>query len=166
MYKKLISFDFDSTLVHTPTPELGVGEWEKYTGLSWQGRGWWGNPESLNLNVFYPSLNQWVYNKYLEYIKDPSNYVFVATGRIKRLEKQVQKVLDLHDIDCDLYCCTGKGTLNFKIDLFESLMEKYPSADELIMFDDRQDHLHHFCDWAKYQKKKITIIDVVNKKQL
>jgi hypothetical protein len=59
MVKKLVSFDFDGTLIHTPTPESGKEHWEKTTGLSWQGRGWWGNAESLNTNVFHPPLNRY-----------------------------------------------------------------------------------------------------------
>lgn len=163
MIKKLVSFDFDGTLIHTPTPEGGRPEWERATGLSWQGRGWWGNPESLNTKIFYPPVNQWVYDKFLQYQSDDSNYVFIATGRLKKLEPHVERVLKLHDIDCDLYCNTGGDTFNFKCYLFESLIKKYPSADELIMFDDRHEHLHKFVEWAKRQPIKVTIIDVINK---
>lgn len=163
MIKKLASFDFDGTLIHTPTPEGGRPEWERATGLSWQGRGWWGNPESLNTKIFYPPVNQWVYDKFLQYQSDDSNYVFIATGRLKKLEPHVKRVLKLHDIDCDLYCNTGGDTFNFKCYLFESLIKKYRSADELIMFDDRHEHLHKFVEWAKRQPIKVTIIDVINK---
>jgi hydroxymethylpyrimidine pyrophosphatase-like HAD family hydrolase len=158
MFEKLICFDFDGTLIHTPTPET--------TGLDWQGRGWWGNPESLNTKIFYPPVNQWVYNHFLDYQSDPDNYVFIATGRLKRLENHVQKVLDLHDIKCDLFCNTGGETFNFKKYLFEQIILKNPKAEEFIMYDDRHEHLDKFVEWGKYQKIKVTIIDVINKKQL
>jgi hypothetical protein len=163
MVKKLVSFDFDGTLIHTPTPESGKEHWEKTTGLSWQGRGWWGNAESLNTNVFHPPLNEWVYREFQKYESDPTCYVFIATGRLQKLERQVQSVLDLHDIDCDLYCNTGGDTFNFKCHLFETLIEHYKHAEELIMFDDRHEHLIKFKEWAKNQSIKITIIDVINK---
>jgi hypothetical protein len=34
------------------------------------------------------------------------------------------------------------------------------------MYDDRHEHLDKFVEWGKYQKIKVTIIDVINKKQL
>jgi len=163
MIDKIISFDFDSTLIHTPTPVEGIPEWERKTGLSFQGRGWWGNPESLNLNVFYPGLNAWVYKYYEKYISDENAYTFVATGRLKRLESNVKKVLDLYDIDCDVFCNTGGETFNFKRRLFETMIKEIPTAKELIMFDDRELHLIEFEKWAKTQKIKITIVDVIHK---
>jgi hypothetical protein len=165
-YNRLVSFDFDGTLIHTPTPETGRGEWEKKTGLSWAGRGWWGNRESLNTNVFYPPVNQWVYNQFEKYLADDENYVFIATGRLDRLKVSVQKVLDLHGISCDLYCNTGGDTFNFKCHLFETLIKNNPKATELIMFDDRHEHLHQFVNWAKKQPIDVTIIDVINKKTM
>ena len=164
MIKKIVSFDFDGTLIHTPTPETGRPEWEKATGQSWPGRGWWGSAESLNTNVFYPPVNQWVYKYFLQYQNDPEAYEFIATGRLIRLEKQVKKVLALHDIKCDLFCNNRGETFHFKINLFEDLISKYPQATELIMFDDRHEHLVRFVEWAKKQPIKVTIIDVINKK--
>lgn len=164
MYKKLISFDFDGTLCHTPNPEIGRPQWEKATGYQWKGRGWWGNPESLNLNIFYPPINQWVYAHYLEYVSNPDNYVFIATGRLKKLENHVKKVLNLHDLKSDLFCNTGGETFRFKCYLFESLINVNPKAEELILFDDRHEHLVKFKEWAKLQPIKVTIIDVINKK--
>jgi len=163
MIDKIISFDFDGTLIMTPTPEIGEPQWEKATGLSFQGRGWWGNPESLNTKVFYPPVNGWVYKFFDKYINDKTAYTFIATGRLARLETQVKKVLRLHDIDCDVYCNTGGETFNFKCRLFERLMRENPTAKELIMFDDRESHLIQFEVWAKKQSIKVTIIDVIRK---
>ena len=166
MIKKLVSFDFDGTMCHTPTPETGRPEWERKTGLRFQGRGWWGNAESLNTKIFYPALNQWVFDKFDKYQSNPDNYVFIATGRLKRVEPHVKKVLDLHNIKCDLYCNTGGDTFDFKCYLFETLMRSNQKANELIMFDDRHEHLYKFVEWGKLQPIKVTIIDVINKKIL
>lgn len=175
MYKKLVCFDFDGTLINTPTPELGRGEWEKATGMQWPGRGWWGSAESLNTNIFYPPVNGWVYKYYQKYMNDPHAYVFLATGRLKRLEPQVLKVLDLHDItfksnenddNNGVYCNTGGETFNFKTRLFERLMNDFPKVDELIMFDDRHEHLVKFVNWSVNQPIEVKIIDVVNKMEM
>jgi hypothetical protein len=167
MIKKIVCFDFDGTLVNTPTPESGKPVWEKETGLSWAGRGWWGNPESLNLKVFgHIPTNGWVHKKYLEAISDPETYVFIATGRLKRLENHVQKILDSHGIDCDLFCNTGADTFRFKCNLFQDMIRKFPKAESFTMYDDRQEHLTEFVEWAKRQPIDINIIDVINKKQI
>ena len=167
MITKLVCFDFDGTLIHTPTPEAGKPEWEKTTGLSWQGKGWWGNPESLNLKVFHPPVNQWVYNKFTQETTNPEAYVFLATGRLSKLERHVLKVLELHDIQFDdVFCNTGGDTFKFKCWLFESIIKKHPKATEFTMYDDRHEHLTEFVTWAKKQSIKVNIIDVVNKKQI
>ena len=164
MHNRLVCFDFDGTLIHTPTPEAGKPEWEKQTGLSWQGRGWWGNPESLNLNVFHPPVNQWVFNHFIKETSDPDAYVFLATGRLHKLEKQVLDVLELHDIKFDdVFCNTGGETFKFKCLLFEKIIKQNPDATEFVLFDDREEHLLKFKDWAKNQPIDIKIIDVINK---
>ena len=39
-YKRLISFDFDDTLFHTPKPEEGEKIWKEKTGTDWPYSGW------------------------------------------------------------------------------------------------------------------------------
>lgn len=173
-YNKIVCFDFDGTLINTPQPTTGKMEWEKSTGMSWLGRGWWGNPESLNLDVFYPPVNGWVYKFYEKYMKDPSAYVFMATGRLQRLRQKVLDVLKLHNITFKpshdntegVYCNTGGDTFNFKRRLYERKIRENPNAEEFIIFDDRHDQLVRFAEWAKTQPMKITIIDILNKKEM
>jgi hypothetical protein len=31
------------------------------------------------------------------------------------------------------------------------------------MYDDREEHLPKFCEWAKTQPCKVTVVDVINK---
>ena len=168
MIKKIVCFDFDGTLIDTPGPEIGRDEWEKKTGLSWAGRGWWGNAESLNLDVFYIPYNQWVYNHYLKYVNDPECHVFLATGRLKKLENLVVDILNFHNIKFPggVYCNTGGETFNFKTKLFESKIKEFKTAEEFIMFDDRWEHLKKFVEWSKDQPIDVTIVDVINKKEL
>jgi len=166
-YTRLVSFDFDATLIHTPNFEDGKDIWEKATGMKWPGRGWWGNRESLNTEIFYFPVNEWVYRKYLEVIDSPDNYVFLATGRLDRLRDSVLKILSTHDIVFDdVFCNTGGETLNFKKRLFEGIIKDNPKAEEFVMYDDRHDHLSQFVEWGKLQPIKVTIFDVKNKKQI
>ena len=63
--KKLISFDFDDTLFHTPLPEEGKKIWKQKTGKDWpHSRGWWSKPESLDTEIFDIPINLNIYEKY------------------------------------------------------------------------------------------------------
>lgn len=166
-YTKIYVFDFDKTMCHTPEPETGRDVWEKATGLSFQGRGWWGNAESLNTDIFYIPVNDWVYKKYLEVINDENAYVILCTGRLIRLETHVRKILKNNELEFhDVFCNTGGETFNFKKYLFEKIIKENPDAVEFTMYDDRHEHLGKFVEWAKIQPIKVNVIDVINKKQL
>lgn len=171
--KKLYCFDFDKTFIHTQEPEEGRKKWLKETGEIFpHPTGWWSKPESLDLNIFYPAINEYTYkNFYLKAIEEEDAYVFMATGRLDRLKNEVQAVLDFHGIKFDdVFCNTGGETFRFKTRLFESILRKNLKATDLFIYDDRHEHLVKFVEWAKLMAKKfdtnITIIDVVNKKQL
>jgi hypothetical protein len=165
-YKKLISFDFDKTLFHTPEPELGKGIFLEKTGKVWSHKGWWGKPETLDLEIFEIPKNDWVYNHFLEYTEDDENYIILATGRLKKVEgmsDNVHKILEKNDIEFDeVHLNWGGDTLKFKIKLFEEKIKSL-GVEEFIMFDDRSEHLSEFEKWADKQNIKITIIDVINK---
>jgi hypothetical protein len=165
-YKKLISFDFDKTLFFTPEPELGKDIFLEKTGKVWPHKGWWGKPETLDLEIFEIPKNDWVYNHFLEYTEDDENYIILATGRLKKVEgmvDNVNKILNKNSIEFDeVHLNWGGDTLKFKIKLFEQKIEAL-GVEEFIMFDDRELHLIEFEEWAEEQNIKITIIDVVNK---
>ena len=176
MSKKLFSFDFDSTLIMTPLEEEGKLQWESVTGKKWQWRGWWANPESLNLDIFKPITNDWVLQQFTEASRNENDYLFVATGRINKLYNFVKAVLTYNEITQrkekklfgydDLFCNTGGDTFTFKCNLFEKIISENPDADEFIMYDDREEHLEKFCEWAKKQSIKIKIYNVNLKKQI
>lgn len=173
--KKLVSFDFDGTLFFTPEEEMGKSIFKNITGLDWPYRGWWGRKESLDLRIFSIPINQYVYNSYLKHKADPNTYVFLATGRLAspkvNMTKDVMNVLAQYDLTTDnkegfdeIHLNPGMDTYAFKTRLFEALIKKH-QPDEFIMYDDRQGHLINFATWAQTQKCKVTIIDVVNKKE-
>ena len=56
----------------------------------------------------------------------------------------------------------GPGdTFYFKRTLFERLISEL-QPEEFIMYDDREEHLVDFKEWAKTMPCDVTIIDVVN----
>lgn len=170
MTKRLVCFDFDDTLFHTPGPELGKDIFLEKTGKVWPHIGWWGKPETLDLDIFEIPLNKWVNDKYIKYLKDPKTKMIVATGRlnkVKGMRENIEKIFEKNQLEFqEVHLNWGGDTLDFKKKLFGQKLneQKY---DEFIMFDDRQEHLPHFEEWAKSESTKlninITIVDVVNK---
>lgn len=166
----IISFDMDSTMIHTMLPEEGRKIWLERKGENFPHPiGWWGKEESLDTEVFYHPVNQWVLKKYEEHTSDDKSISFMATGRLEKLKHKVLEILQIHNLDkfesvnCNYMKC---DTFKFKVRLFEEKIKQYPTAKEFIMYDDRQEHLVKFVEWGKLQKIKVTVIDVVNKKQL
>jgi len=167
-YKRLISFDFDDTICHTPKPEEGQKIWKEKTGTDWPFGGWWGRPESIDPEIFYVPLNQWVYKKYLEAVSDPDNYVILATGRLRKktgMLENVMSILNQHNLSFDeVHLNWGGDTYNFKTKLFEEKIEEL-GVHEFILFDDRHEHLIKFEEWAADHHVDVKVVDVVNKKE-
>lgn len=165
-YKKLICFDFDDTLFHTPLPEDGKIVWKEKTGTEWSHRGWWGKPESIDNEIFDIPKNEWTYQRYLEAVADPDAYVILATGRLDKvpgMRAGVEKILRENNIEFDeVHLNWGSDTFIFKCNLLERTIEKL-GVHELTFYDDRAEHLPKFVEWAKEQDIKSTIVDVVNK---
>jgi hypothetical protein len=165
-YKRLIAFDFDDTLFHTPKPEEGQKTWKEKTGTDWPYGGWWGRSESIDPKIFYIPLNQWVYKRYLEAVSDSDNYVILATGRLRKKEgmlKHITTILNENNISFDeVHLNWGGDTYNFKTKLFEEKIEEL-GVKEFVMYDDRHEHLVRFYQWAPELGVNVKIVDVVNK---
>ncbi len=168
---KIIVFDFDGSLIYTAEPDEGRKIWLEKTGKEFPHPiGWWGKPESLDISIFYPTINEWIFERYKRAIALENVYVILVTGRPEKLRKEVLDILDFHGIKFhDVFCNTGGDTFKFKTKLLENiLIEK--KATEMIIYDDRQEHLAGFTKWAEYLLEKdnvvINVVDVVNKIQL
>lgn len=160
--KKLISFDFDDTLVHTLLPAEGKMIWKEKTGEDWQHRAWWSRPESLDMDVFDIPLNKKIYRRYKQAISDPDNYVILATGRVKPLQDEVYKILGHYGLSFDeTHLNPGIDTFEFKSNLFAKLIYEL-QPEEFVMYDDRQEHLVKFVQWENAMPCKVTIIDAIS----
>lgn len=164
--KTLYCFDFDGTLVHSPTPELGKPIWQDRTGDIWPYNGWWGKSESLDTNIFHVPKHEWVHKRYLEAQSDENRHLILATGRLRKvnmMRENVDIILEQHGFSFDeIHLNWGEDTYNFKIKLFEETIEKI-KCDRFVMYDDRHEHLVKFREWATKQKISIEIVDIVNK---
>jgi hypothetical protein len=185
MQKTLYSFDFDDTLCHTPRPEIGKDTWKDKTGIDWPYAGWWGKSESIDPEIFYVPRNEWVYKKYLESSSDENGLKILATGRLNKvpnMRNHVKEILRKNNLEFDevllipgtdsyptngeegIYLNWGGDTFRFKTKLFEQLIKK-TKCDHFVMYDDRHLHITEFREWAKKINCKVTIVDVVNKRE-
>lgn len=167
MIKKLYSFDFDNTLVYSHNPEEGKIIWKDKTGFEWPYNGWWSKSETLDTEIFDIEINEWVYSKYLEATSENNSYIIMMTGRLQKpkgMLSNIKKILSDNNLEFDEIHLNPGGlpTFEFKCRKFEELIDK-TKCEELIMFDDREEHLLMFKEWAVGQKCKITIYDSINK---
>lgn len=167
---KLICFDFDDTLFHTPKPEEGKPIFLQKTGYVWPHIGWWGKSETIDIDIFDIPINDWVLSKYQKHRSEKNTKVIVATGRLAKVEgmcDNINKIFKQNNLEFDeVHLNWGGDTLRFKLRLFEKKLKEF-QFDEFIMFDDRFEHLPHFENWAndftKENNIKITIVDVISK---
>lgn len=147
---RLAIFDFDGTLVDTPLPEQGREIYKKETGNDWPYKGWWGRPESLDMEIFPMPVNRDVVSDYIKEKQDKHTLTVLLTGRIPPLSQQVKKILDTNSLKFDeYYFNTGGSTLNFKLHILDELLKKYPDVKSVKMWDDRVEHVPSFEQWGE-----------------
>jgi len=162
MSKTLYSFDFDDTLCHTMLPEPGKSIWLEKIGTTWPHRGWWSKSETIDPEIFDTPKNDWVYDEYLNASKDTDSLRILATGRLQKvpiMRENIEKILNRHNLNW------GGDTFDFKTTLFEKLIN-ITNCEHFVMYDDREEHLVRFEEWALTQNCKVTIVDVVNKQKI
>ncbi len=151
-FTKLAVFDFDGTLVDTPLPEDGKKEYKKKTGKDWPHAGWWGQPMSLDMNVFdMPTISS-VISDYKKEIQDPNTMVVMVTGRMVKLTDLVKDILNRHGLKFHEYHFNrGGSTESAKKKTFDQILSQHPSIKEVELWDDREEHIPIFQAWGDEQ---------------
>ncbi len=152
--QKIVIFDFDGTLCASPenTQENRV-IWESITGRAWphKGQGWWSKDESLDHDVFDIKLNQPVLDAAMSAISDPSVYTVLLTGRIPKFSSKVKEICRRGGMPyLDAYFFNDShNTLEFKLGKMAALKADFPHAKEMVMWEDRVEHISHFQEWGE-----------------
>lgn len=142
MIKRLIAFDFDGTLANTASPEEGKPAWEKHYGKPFPHIGWWGRPESLDLDVFDVKPFPSVFNQLKREVATPDTYVIILTSRMEKLRHALQAVLDANGIVVDKLdmkhdeLSKGEKILNY--------MNEFPDLREISVYDDREGDIESY----------------------
>lgn len=140
--KNLQIFDFDGTMFNTFGPEEGKPMWEKYYNKNFPFSGWWGRPESLDLNVFdikpFPS----VLNQLRKEQSIPNTYVIILTSRIEKLRPQVEAVLNKNGIHVDkLDMKRAEGDKGEKVMRY---VQQLPDLKVINVYEDRDTDIESY----------------------
>ena len=142
MIKRLIAFDLDGTLMNTYDPEEGKKIWKSVKGVDYEHLGWWGRPESLDLEVFDIVPFQSVKHQLDKEIATKDTYVIILTSRMEKLRPEVQAVLDKNDITVDkLDMKRAEGDKGKKILRY---IQEFPDLVEISVFDDRDTDIQSY----------------------
>jgi len=165
-YNKLTIFDLDGTLVDTPLPDVGKKIWEEKTGNKWPHRGWWGRPDSIDVDVFDIPTIQTTIDGYNKAVAEENTLTVMMTGRLVKLIKEVNKLLEKHNLVFDLYRFnTGGETFRVKQKQILSILNEYPDIDTIEIWEDRPEHITRFrelsSDWVTNGKVKRFTINIV-----
>jgi hypothetical protein len=147
---KIAIFDFDGTLMNTPSSKNGKIEWEEKTGKKYPHIGWWSKRESLDTNIFdiKPIKNTII--EYLAEYEDPHTLVIMLTGRLPNQADQVEGILNSQGIIFDEYHYKDKGdTLTSKFTTIRSLLNRYPNVNFIEIYEDREPHVIEFDRWGE-----------------
>ncbi len=156
---KLSVFDFDGTLVDTPLPEIGKEEYKEKTGKDWPFSGWWGQPLSLDMDIFDMPTIPMVMSAYKKEKTNPETVMIMLTGRIVKLGDKVREILDKKNLTFDEYHYNKGGSTSVdKIKTLDSLLNKYSNVKTVEMWDDRESHFEIFNKWGDEKIKEGRLI--------
>jgi len=101
MITKLVAFDFDGTLMNSPSPEEGMVLYKERTGKDFPDKGWWSSPASLDIDVFDIKPYNDIANILAKEGANPNTMVIILTSRIEALRPDLIKVLNKNGIEVD-----------------------------------------------------------------
>jgi tRNA nucleotidyltransferase/poly(A) polymerase len=159
--KKVVFYDFDSTLMDSPLPETGKIIYKEKTGQVYPHQGWWGRPESLDLSIFDIQTNPEIEAKFRVDSSDPNTYVVLLTNRLSRLSEPIKKILNKHNIVFDTYSFKNDAREKGErvLDMMKSI---YPNIKKLEFYDDDIKHIQNVRDNlidTEYEFKVNHVID-------
>lgn len=149
---RIAVFDFDGTLFRSPERPA----W-------WPHQGFWGRLETLSPPLVPEAPGpEWyvrgVIAAALEAQRTPDTLVALVTGRIPKFSDRVRAILSNEGISPDEYhFATGASTLPFKVGVLNDLMDRFPQATSVDMWEDRAEHIQTFYD-AIYARGRFGVI--------
>jgi hypothetical protein len=147
--KKLCVFDFDNTLMRTPTRKEGIKNWEDFYDEQYTSKSWWSKPESLDLEVFKDFIkpNEDVLFDFRRNISKKDTWVIMLTHRLPELKNEVNKVLNKFDIEFDDQLFRRSFFLT-KADDLDEYITRFKNLKEIEIWEDRESEIDILKKWA------------------
>jgi hypothetical protein len=158
---RVVFYDFDGTLMDSPLPDPGKNIYREKTGKVYPHQGWWGRPESLDLNVFDIQTNPEIESLFRKDASDPNTRVVLLTNRLSKLSEPIKKILDKHNMTFDHYSFKNDGREKGER-IYDILKSKYPETEFVEFYDDDIKHFQSVRDnliETDYEFKVYHIVD-------
>ena len=150
---KIFVFDFDGTLFDTPNPADGRARYERLTGTKWpHDQGWLRWPESLLPPlVSYPGP---ALPHFHMCCGQSGTLTVLLTGRIPSTREAVLEILYQHSVFPDQHFFKDspiqrESTPAYKVRVVEQLLHEFPDVSCVEVFDDLDEVLSAFRQFAK-----------------
>lgn len=176
-------YDFDGTLVYSPTPDRlidGVPAIEHYDRwLADNGMpkrkfiGWWGRKETLLPPIFGTwidgklapppeDLNVELADIVRDHGQDEESLLLLMTGRHVKMthtydgvkQHVCRTILDAYGLKFDRYHYSiGQSTIKYKIEVIQLYLEEFPGIRYIEIWEDRAPHISEFWNFINCYKK-------------
>lgn len=148
-------FDFDGTLIDSPTPDEGRLRYEAAVGSPYPHTGWWGRLESLHEAMDIMAHIEVV--NVAQSLTETHQYRVLLTNRQPKLTKEVTRLLSQHGIELE--------ELSFKrdcskCDRIRDFLVKFPNVKRIVCYDDMDDQLAPFAGLVKELSTKEVAMEV------
>lgn len=154
---ELFVYDFDGTLFDSPLRVAGMQDYKIATGHEWPYKGWWNTAESLlpPLKVKPgPALASFHAN-----CGRSGTCTVMMTARIKSTEVGVEYVLNQYNVHPDMLILKPDDmescNTEFKIEYLQKLLDRFPEARLVKLWDDNADNLKKMEHFAKNYTKGV-----------
>ena len=104
--------------------------------------GWWGRPESLDLNVFDIRTFPEVQNLLNKNVSTPDTYTIILTSRQEKLRPLLQKILDVNNIHVDKL--DMKRDERTKGQKMLDYIKIFPDLIEINVYEDKEDEINSY----------------------
>jgi hypothetical protein len=142
---RIAFYDFDGTIIDSPTPKMGKLIWEKKKKRLYPHKGWWSKKESLDFDVFELKPISEIIERLNKDIKDEHCWVVLLTNRMVKLEDEVSDVLDTLNIRFDEFQMYTDRNEPKSIRI-KNVLQNYPQAHFIDIYDDDLDNLTAFVE--------------------
>ncbi|KAI6661203.1 hypothetical protein LOD99_10131 [Oopsacas minuta] len=167
---QLYIFDLDGTLINTPGPLEGPGQYEVLTGTVWPYNKFVIYPESLIYPMSThctpgPGLFQFFSHK-----SRAQSLTVVMTGRLQSISNSVREILSNYSIIPDVLLCKEDNsplhTPEYKALELRKLLEQFPHVKYIKIWEDLAENLAAFANITPdYLDKEFEFIDVISFQQ-